>query len=305
MKVRLPHVFPLFRLLLVVWLFLLGGSGCSENPPVELFDVTEKSIEELQVAMETGAVTSEKLVEMYLARIEAYDQRGPVINSIIVLNPEAAETARALDEERRVSGTRSPLHGIPVLIKDNYDMAGLPTTNGSIAMASVRPPDDAFQVRRLREAGAVILGKTNLHEFARGITTVSSLGGQTRNPYDTSRNPGGSSGGTGAAIAASFSAAGMGSDTCGSIRIPSMHNNLVGLRGTEGLSSRDGIVPLSHTQDIAGPLTRTVTDLAVMLDATVGTDPADLTTLDADSQIPTTYTSSLNADGLDGAGLGY
>ena len=304
MTVRLSHVFPLFRLLLVVWLLLLGGSGCSENPPVELFDVTEKSIEELQVAMETGAVTSEKLVEMYLARIEAYDQRGPVINSIIVLNPEAAETARALDEERQVSGTRSPLHGIPVLIKDNYDMAGLPTTNGSIAMASVRPPDDAFQVRRLREAGAVILGKTNLHEFARGITTVSSLGGQTRNPYDTLRNPGGSSGGTGAAIAASFSAAGMGSDTCGSIRIPSMHNNLVGLRGTEGLSSRDGIVPLSHTQDIAGPLTRTVTDLAVMLDATVGTDPADLTTLDADSQIPPTYTSSLNADGLDGARLG-
>ena len=153
MKVRLPHVFPLFRLLLVVWLFLLGGSGCSENPPVELFDVTEKSIEELQVAMETGAVTSEKLVEMYLARIEAYDQRGPVINSIIVLNPEAAETARALDEERRVSGTRSPLHGIPVLIKDNYDMAGLPTTNGSIAMASVRPPDDAFQVRRCGRLG--------------------------------------------------------------------------------------------------------------------------------------------------------
>lgn len=304
MTTRASRVTPPFWPLFTAWLFLLGGAACSEVLPPEPFEVTEKSITELQMAMEARVVLSEQLVEMYLARIEAYDEHGPAINAIIVLNPEAVETARALDEERRVAGSRGPLHGIPVLIKDNYDLAGLPTTNGSIAMADVLPPDDAFQVRRLREAGAVILGKTNLHEFARGITTISSIGGQTRNPYDTSRNPGGSSGGTGAAMAASFAAAGMGSDTCGSIRIPSMHNNLVGLRGTEGLSSRDGVVPLSHTQDIAGPLTRSVTDLAIMLDATVGTDPADPVTLDANNRIPATYTSSLDVNGLEDARLG-
>ena len=159
-------------------------------------------------------------------------------------------------------------------------------------------------MRRLREAGAVILGKTNLHEFARGITTVSSIGGQTLNPYDTSRNPGGSSGGTAAAVAASFAAAGMGSDTCGSIRIPSAHNSLVGLRGSTGLSSRDGVVPLSHTFDIAGPLARSVTDLALLLDATVGSDPSDPVTVEADANVPDSYTTALDADALRGAKIG-
>ena len=162
----------------------------------------------------------------------------------------------------------------------------MPTTGGSLALEGFRTGRDAFMVRRLRDAGAVIVGKTNMHELAAGITSVSSLGGQTRNPYDPSRNPGGSSGGTGAAVAASFAAAGMGSDTCGSIRIPSANNNLVGLRGTRGLSSRVGIIPLSHTQDIGGPLARSVADLATMLDATVGRDPADATTADGAGHIP-------------------
>ena len=165
-------------------------------------------------------------------------------------------------------------------------------------------PDDAFQVRKLREAGAVILGKTNLHEFAYGITTISSLGGQTLNPFDTTRNPGGSSGGTGAAVSANFAAVGMGSDTCGSIRIPSSHNSLVGLRVTRGLSSRDGVIPLSTTQDVAGPLARSVEDLAIVLDATVGDDPADPITALGVEHVPATYTDFLRSDGLRGARIG-
>ena len=294
------------RLAAPAWMFLAMVAGCAtpEAPAPASFQVAEASIGDLAAAMDVGRVTSEELVERYLARIEAFDDQGPALNTIITLNPEAAATARALDAERRATGPRGPLHGVPILIKDNYDMAGLPTTIGSIAMAGLMPPDDAFQVRKLRAAGAVILGKTNLHEFARGITTVSSVGGQTLNPYDPSRNPGGSSGGTGAAVAASFAAAGMGSDTCGSIRIPSAHNSLVGLRVTAGLSSRDGVVPLSHTQDVAGPLARSVTDLALMLDATVGSDPADSVTADADRHVPESYTASLDAEALRGARLG-
>ena len=223
---------------------------------------------------------------------------------MISLNPEAMATAEALDAERAAQGPRGPLHGIPVVLKDNFDTADMPTTGGSIALAGVVPPDDAFQVRKLREAGAVILGKTNMHELAAGITTVSSLGGQTRNPYDPSRNPGGSSGGTGAAVAASFAAFGMGSDTCGSIRYPSAHHSLVGLRGTAGLSSRDGIIPLSHTQDIGGPLARTVTDLAIALDATVGVDPADAVTERSDGQLSMSFREALDLDRLQGARFG-
>jgi len=176
---------------------------------------------------------------------------------------------------------------ISTSIPNYYDTADLPTSGGSIALAGMIPPDDAFQVRKLREAGAVIIGKSNMHELAAGITTISSLGGQTRNPYDPSRNPGGSSGGTGAAVAASFAAIGWGSDTCGSIRIPASHHNLFGLRPTKGLPSIDGIIPLSHTQDVGGPLARTVMDLAIGLDATVGADPADpATQILADRPLP-------------------
>ena len=189
-----------------------------------------------------------------------------------------------MDRERADKNLRGPLHGIPVLIKDNYDTADMPTSGGALGLATLQPAADAFQVKKLRAAGAVILGKTTMHELAAGITTVSSLTGQTRNPYDLYRVPGGSSGGTGAAIGASFAAAGMGSDTCGSIRIPAANQNLVGLRGTHGLSSRSGVMPLSSTQDIAGPLARSVIDLAIMLDATVGPDPDD--TITAESASP-------------------
>lgn len=238
-------------------------------------EVAEASIAALQEAMASGKATSKALVEAYLARIAAFDKQGPALNAVITLNPNALREAEALDRERREKGPRGPLHGIPVLVKDNYGTAGLQTTAGTMALLGFVPSADAFQVKKLREAGAVILGKTNLHELASGITTVGSAFGQTRNPYDPSRNPGGSSGGTGAAVAASFAAAGMGSDTCGSIRIPAAVNNLYGLRPTKGLSSIAGIVPLSTTQDTGGPLARIVTDLAVVLDATAGEDPAD------------------------------
>lgn len=272
--------------------------------PVELFEVHEQSILDLQAAMQAGRVTSRGLVESYLARILAYDQAGPRLNAIVMINPRAREEADARDVERADRKVRGPLHGIPVLIKDNYDTADMPTSGGALGLATLQPEADAFQVKKLRDAGAVILGKTTMHELAAGITTISSLTAQTRNPYELFRVPGGSSGGTGAAIGASFAAAGMGSDTCGSIRIPAANQNLVGLRGTHGLSSRNGVMPLSSTQDIAGPLARTVTDLAIVLDATVGADPADAVTADSAGRIPKSYRDGLSADGLKGARIG-
>ncbi|MYD69488.1 MAG: CHRD domain-containing protein [Acidobacteria bacterium] len=291
---------------LLLPLLILVASGCggdvADTEPG--FDVMEKSVRELGAALESGEVTSVDLVEGYLARITAFDQQGPSLNAMIALNPNAREEAAALDAERVDGTVRGPLHGIPVVVKDNYDTADMPTTAGTLGLATSVPPDDSTQVRRLREAGAIILGKTNMHELARGITTVASYGGQTRNPYDPERNPGGSSGGTGSAVAASFGAFGMGSDTCGSIRIPSAHHHLVGLRGTRGLASGDGIIPLSTTQDIGGPLARSVEDLALALDATVGPDPADPTTSLGEGQIPDTYTAALNANALAGARIG-
>ena len=273
-------------------------------PVVEFFEVHEQSIIDLQAAQTAGRVTSRGLVESYLARIQAYDQAGPRLNAIVLLNPRAREDADAMDRERADQKVRGPLHGIPVLIKDNYDTADMPTSGGALGLATLQPAADAFQVKKLRDAGAVILGKTTMHELAAGITTISSLTAQSRNPYDLYRVPGGSSGGTGAAIGASFAAAGMGSDTCGSIRIPAANQNLVGLRGTHGLSSRSGVMPLSSTQDIAGPLARTVTDLAIMLDATVGPDPADAITAEAAAHIPKSYRDALDTNGLKGARIG-
>ena len=278
----------IYALVKAICLLLLGGgsvmlhlsaSGQKQDRATSGgFILINATIPELQQQMASGTVSSVDLVNAYLARINAYDQDGPRLNAILHFNPSAREQAAELDRERRAQGPRGPLHGIPIILKDNYDTTELPTSAGSVALAGFTPTADAFQVRKLREAGAVILAKTNMEELAMGITSISSLGGQTRNPYDPRRNPGGSSGGTGAAVAASFAAFGMGSDTCGSIRIPASHNNLVGLRPTKGLSSITGIVPLSQTQDVGGPLTRSVTDLAIVLDATIGPDPQDSAT---------------------------
>jgi len=254
--------------------------------------------------MASGRTTSAEITAAYLARIEVYDRAGPKLNSILRLNPNALAEAEAMDRERATRGPRGPLHGIPIVLKDNYDTFDMPTSAGTLALAGLVPPDDAFQVKKLREAGVVILGKTNMHELASGITTIASLGGQTLNPYDPTRNPGGSSGGTGAAIAASFAAVGWGSDTCGSIRIPAAHNNLVGLRPTKGLSSIDGIVPLSHTQDVGGPLARSIEDLAIALDATIGADTADPATRALEGRALPDFVASLDSDALRGARIG-
>lgn len=273
-------------------------------PAAAQVEVTEASVIQLQEWMASGRATSAEITAAYLARIAAYDQAGPRINAMIRLNPNALAEAEALDRERALRGPRGPLHGIPVILKDNYDLAGMPTTAGSLGLAGLMPPDDATQVRMLREAGAVFIGKANLHELASGISTIASLGGQTLNPYDLARNPGGSSGGTGAAVAASFAALGWGTDTCGSIRIPASHNNLAGLRPTKGLSSIDGILPLAHSQDTGGPLARTVRDLAIGLDATVGYDPADPATAPMDGADFPSFAEALDPDALRGARIG-
>ncbi|OYQ32187.1 hypothetical protein CHU93_03525 [Sandarakinorhabdus cyanobacteriorum] len=275
------------------------ASGAAPPP-----EVAEASIADLQAAMRSGRTSARQLVQAYLARIAAYDQAGPALNSIVTLNPNALADADALDRERAEKGPRGPLHGIPVLVKDNYDTHDMPTGGGTLALATLRPAKDAEQVARLRAAGAIILGKTTMHELAAGTITISSHTGQTRNPYDPTRSPGGSSGGTGAAVAASFAAAGMGSDTCGSIRIPAAYQNLFGIRTTRGLASRRGVMPLSDTQDVAGPLARSVADLALILDATVGEDKADPVTLGADAKRPTSYLDSLTPGALKGARIG-
>ncbi len=268
------------------------------------FDVAEKSITQLQAAMASGQVTSEQLVSGYIARIKAYDQAGPRLNAVIAINPRAAADARELDRERRARGPRGPLHGIPVLVKDNFDTADMPTTGGSLALVGIVPAQDAGQVRMLRRAGAVLLGKVNLHELALGLTSVSSYGGQTLNPYDLTRAPGGSSGGSGVAAAACFAAFTMGTDTSGSIRIPSSHNSIVGLRPSLGLSSRAGIIPFGHTQDTGGPMARTVEDIALILDATAGYDAADPSTAASSGRMPRTYVSSLKTGVLKNARIG-
>ena len=241
-------------------------------------NLLEASIESIQQAMNSGSLTAVQLTQYYLDRIAAYDQQGTGLNSIRVLNDDALKQAAALDDERSRQGARSMLHGIPILVKDNYETKGMPTTVGSVLFKGFAPDRDAHLVSKLKNAGALLLGKTNMQEFAYGITNVGSIHGFTRNPYDLTRNPGGSSGGTGAAVAANFAVTGLGSDTCGSIRIPAAQNNLVGLRGTQGLMSRRGIFPLSSTQDIGGPLTKSVRDLAIMLDQMIGYDAEDAQT---------------------------
>ena len=265
--------------------------------------VHEKSIRQLSSELATGKVTSVQLVDAYLARIAAYDKQGPSINAIITINPKAREEAARMDRERG-RANRGSLYGIPVLIKDNYTTTEMPTQAGSIALAGFVAGSDAFQVQKLRAAGAIILGKTNMHDLAMGVTGASSMGGWTCNPYDPTRIPGGSSSGTAAGVAASFAAIGWGSDTCGSIRVPAASNNLFGLRVTKGLTSIAGIVPLAHTQDVAGPIARTVEDLAIGLDATIGVDPDDPATRILANQPAISFVKALDANALKGARIG-
>ncbi len=269
------------------------------------FNLVDATIADINAAFDAGALNSQELTQLYLNRIDAYDDRGPNLNSLITINPDALETAAALDLERQTTGKRrSPLHGVPIIVKDNYNTFDLPTTAGALALEGFVPNADAYQVEQLRNAGAIILGKANLSEFAFSFSTESSLGGVTLNPYDPTRTPGGSSGGTGAAIAASFGSIGLGTDTGGSIRIPSSFNSLVGVRPTIGLSSRDGIIPLALSQDVGGPMTRTVADAAVTLDYTVGFDPKDPVTEKSIGNVPDSYTDYLDAQGLEGARIG-
>ncbi|MGO9378668.1 MAG: amidase family protein [Dissulfurispiraceae bacterium] len=269
-----------------------------------LFRIEEATIGSIHSAMREGRITSRRLVETYLARIEAYDKKGPAINSIITTNPNALEEASMLDWKFRESGLIGPMHGIPVLLKDNIETRDMPTTGGSLSLDGYQPDHDAPMVKRFREAGAIILAKVNLHEFALCGETFSSRLGQTLNPYDLSRTPGGSSGGTGAAVAANFGTVGVGTDTVNSVRSPASACSLVGIRPTVGLVTRNGIIPYSLTQDTAGPITRTVSDAALMLDVMVGYDPDDPITVWSVGNIPGTYTSFLSKDGLKGARVG-
>ncbi|WP_348231429.1 amidase family protein [Funiculus sociatus] len=270
------------------------------------FQLEEATIAELNRAFDADALTSEQLVQLYLNRIEIYDKAGETpLNSIILTNSNALETARALDLERELYGPRSPLHGIPIIVKDNYDTFDLQTTAGSLSLAGSIPPDDAFQVQRLRDAGAIVLAKSNLAEFAFSPQrSVSSILGTTRNPYDLSRVPAGSSGGTGAAVAANFGTVGLGTDTGNSIRGPSSHNALVGIRSTIGLTSRDGIVPLNLYRDIGGPMARTVEDAVLVFEAIAGYDPADPSTEAVKNLTLPDYSEFLDKSSLKGARLG-
>jgi Asp-tRNA(Asn)/Glu-tRNA(Gln) amidotransferase A subunit family amidase len=267
--------------------------------------VTELSIADIHTCFAQGLLTCTELTQRLLQRIARYDKQGPCLNALLTLNPHALDTARHKDREYRSNPAAvGPLHGIPVIVKDNYNTVDLPTTGGSVVLAQSRPPQDCFVVQQLRKAGALILAKANLTELAMGGTTLSSFGGQTRNPYDVLRTPGGSSGGTAAAIAANFGIIGTGSDTGQSIRSPASACNLVGIRPTRGLVSRSGILPISTTQDEDGPITRSVADAARMLDVMAGYDPDDPITAFGWQQKPHSYVSSLEHDGLRGARIG-
>lgn len=257
---------------------------------------------EIQRRMDEGKLTSRELVSQSLERIERLNGR---FLAILVVNPEAVETAGGLDTERKKSGPRSLLHGIPVIIKDSIVTGDkMPTTGGTAALESFFSSKDAFLVGRLRQAGAVILAKSNLHELSYGFATLSTLGGQTLNPYAPDRQPGGSSGGTAVAVATEMGVVGIGEDTAGSIRVPAAFNSLVGIRPTVGLVSRTGVIPISPSRDTAGPMTRTVADAAIVLDVIAGYDPADPITASNARKIPETYTAFLNEGGLGGARIG-
>jgi amidase len=273
-----------------------------------VFRLEEATIADIAGAFDAGTLTCRQLTQLYLKRIEAYDKNGPKLRSIITINPKALQTAAALDEERRTRGPRSRLHCIPVLLKDNIDTFDMPTTNGSVILKDSIPPDDAFIAKQLRNAGALILGKAAMGEFAGG--SYNTVAGQTINPYHLRRNTGGSSSGSGAAVAANFTVLAVGTDTSTSVRGPSSFNGIVGLRPTTGLISRDGIAPKNLNFDSAGPMARTVTDLAIMFSVIAAPDPSDPDELNAEvfrnnpAAAGMDYTRFLRPDALRGARLG-
>ena len=286
----------------------LRGLAAPQTTPSR-FELDEVTLQQLQDSMQSGRYTSRRLVELYLARIEAIDRSGPTLRSVIELNPEAAAIADALDAERKAKGPRGPLHGIPILIKDNIDTGDrMMTTAGSLALEGSIAARDAFVAERLRAAGAVILGKTNLSEWAnirsmKSTSGWSARGGQVKNPYVLDRNACGSSSGTGAAIAANLAAVGVGTETDGSIVCPSSVSGLVGIKPTVGLVGRSGIIPISHSQDTAGPMTRTVADAAALLTVMTGIDPRDAATKRSAGK-SSDYTTALDANALKGARIG-
>ena len=297
------------------FLQLMGGFGLSLTASArdqwkDNFKLSEFTIAQIQSAMVERKLTSAALTKAYLKRIDRLDKDGPAINSVIEVNPDAVEIARALDRERKKGDLRGPMHGIPVLIKDNIDTGDrMQTTAGSLALEGTKALRDAFLVKRLRDAGAVILGKTNLSEWAnfrsnRSTSGWSGRGGLTRNPYVLDRNTSGSSSGSGAAVAANFCAAAVGTETDGSIISPSTYCGLVGLKPTVGLVSRSGIIPISKSQDTAGPMTRTVEDAAILLGAMAGVDFADEVTRESAEKAQKDYTKFLDKNGLRGARIG-
>ena len=294
-----------------------AGNDTTPGEPAT-FKFVEGTIAQAHAAMRAGTLTCEALVQGYIDRIEAYDDTGPTLHAVINLNPRALDRARMLDRNYAVDGPSGPLHCVPVLLKDNFDTADVTTTAGGTAMQYNRTPDDAFSVAGIIDAGGIILGKANLDEFAFGFQGSSSMEGQVKNAYDQSKGPGGSSSGTGAAIAASFAMTGTGSDTGGSIRVPSSVEGLVGIRPSLRLVSQDGIVPLAASQDTGGPMCRTVEDCALMLDAMVGFDDSEHANqrkafaydaapiesadeYEAITNVPSTYTDYLDPNGLNGA----
>jgi amidase len=268
------------------------------------FELARADTAGIQVAFDAGALDAERLTALYLARIAAYDRAGPTINAFIALNADALADARALDEERRTRGRRSLLHGVPVVLKDNIDSVGLPCTGGSVLLAGNRPARDAFVVARLRAAGAIILGKVNLGDFASDATGRSSLGGQTRNPHNVAYTPAGSSGGSGAAVGAWFAPLALGTDTGGSLRSPTSVNGLAGLKPTHGLVSRGGVIPTCLCFDAVGPMARNVHDVAVALGLMAGRDDADPATSASAGLVHRDYTRFLDRQALRGARIG-
>ncbi len=287
-----------------------GSEPEARAAEVKDFELDEITISQLQEGMKSGKFTARSLVEKYASRIDEIDKTGPSVNSILELNPDAPAIADGLDQERNTKGARGPLHGIPVLIKDNIDTADkMMTTAGSLALLGSKPPKDSFVAQKLRAAGAVILGKTNLSEWANirsshSTSGWSGRGGLTRNPYALDRNPCGSSSGTGAGISANLCAVGIGTETDGSIVCPSSANGVAGIKPTVGLVSRSGIIPISHTQDGAGPMCRTVRDAAILLGALTGVDPEDSATTASQGKSYSDYAQFCDPNGLKGARIG-